>query len=111
MALASSAGSAQPEISPELRAAVRSGRARVLVELRVAAPPPQGVTDPEAIAEAQRQVLARLGTSGVSLLRRYSSIPWLALEIDADALARLETMGDLVLRVLPETRLRPSAGG
>jgi hypothetical protein len=106
-ALASAPANAQPAIDPELRDTVRSERARVLVELRVETPPPPSIAAPGAIAEAQREVLARLGSSGVSVVRPYSSIPWLALEVDASALARLEAMHDLVLRVLPDARLKP----
>jgi hypothetical protein len=106
-ALASAPANAQPAIDPELRDTVRSERARVLVELRVETPPPS-IAAPGAIAEAQREVLARLGSSGVSVVRQYSTIPWLALEVDASGLARLEAMHDLVLRVLPDARLKPS---
>lgn len=71
--------------------------ARVLVELRVAA-----AGDPEAIAAVQRDVLARLGQAGVTVVRRYRTVAMMALEVDAAALAKLTHMGDLVIRVIPE---------
>jgi hypothetical protein len=98
-------------VSPEVRRLVAGGPTRVLVELCLAAQP--GVAGPpvEAIATAQDALLSRLPGTGVSLVRRYRTIPWLALELDAGGLAVLEAMGDLVARVSLDSTVRPSGGG
>lgn len=75
---------------------------RVLVELRVAS---DGALE-AGIADAQREVLARLAGTHVVVGRRYRSIPLLALEVDAGALARLEQMTDLVIRIVPDAPAR-----
>lgn len=81
-----------PAVDPEVRAQVAAGRARVLVELRVEG----DAVGTEAVVRAQDAVLARLPAGHASLTRRYSTIPLLALEIDAVALRALEGMSDLV---------------
>jgi hypothetical protein len=60
-----------------------------------------------AIAEAQADILSRLSGTEFALARQYDTVPVLALEIDSDALARLEAAGDLVARVILERRLSP----
>jgi len=82
-----------PVIDADVRAAVRTGVVRVLVDLRVAG------TDSSAIGSAQDEALRRLAGTGARVARRYSSAPLLALEIDAPALSRLEAMPDIVARV------------
>ena len=59
---------------------------------------------PEAIARAQDALLWRLPHSHISVARRYTSVPLLALEIDATALAALEAMPELVVSVKPDRR-------
>ena len=95
-----------PVIDPEVRGHVDAGRARVLVELQV------GETDVAeqragAIAQAQDAVISRLPLSHATLVRRYQSIPLLALEIDATALRALETMPDLVAAVKLDRAMKP----
>ena len=104
-------------IEPEVRTAVTAGRARVLVELRIL-----GGTRPEgelptadavsaqrhAIAAVQQSVLSRLTGTNFSVGRRYTSVPLLALEIGADALAALEAMGDLVVSLRADRAMPPS---
>lgn len=85
-------------IEPEVRALVRGGRARVLVTLQVAEANDQAQRA-DAIRRAQDSVLARLPQAHASVVRRYASIPMLALEIDATALRALETMADVVAGV------------
>ena len=80
-------------IDPDVSAAVRTGPARVIVDLRVADP------DPSSIGSAQDEALRRLAGTGARLARRYSSAPLLVLEIDAQALSRLTAMPDIVARV------------
>jgi hypothetical protein len=90
----SASGADDPVIvDPDVRATIRTGTARVLVDLRVA------TAEPSAIGSAQDETLRRLAGSGARLVRRFSTAPLLALEIDAPALARLETMRDIVVRV------------
>jgi len=75
---------------------VAGGRSRVLVEVR----PP--------ITRAQDDVLARLTGTDFRLVRRFEASPLLALEIGASALAALRTMGDLVVRVIPDAVVPPA---
>jgi len=93
-------------VDPEIRALVRVGRARVLVTLQVAE-----TSDPaqraDAIGRAQDAVLARLPSTHASVVRRYESIPMLALEIDATALRALETMTDVVAGVTLDRAVKP----
>jgi len=92
-----------PLIAPEVRQLVAASSARVIVELRLddSGEPNQ---HPQAIARAQDVLLSRLPHSHVSVARRYTSVPLLALEIDATALAALEAMPDLVVSVKPDGR-------
>ena len=93
-------------IDPEVRALVAAGRARVLVVLRVGETSDQDQRA-DAISRAQDAVLSRLPRGHVSVLRRYTSVPLLALEIDATALGALETMTDIVAGVKPDLTRRP----
>ena len=103
-----SAYESSPLIDPEVRGATSRGRTRVLVELRM--PPSSDAASSlgSAIAPAQREVLSRLPPSHFSVVRRFETVPFLALEIDADALQTLETMGDLVTRIVPDRLLAPA---
>ena len=96
----------EPVIDPEVRALVAAGRARVLVVLRVGEHSDPGQRA-DAISRAQDAVLSRLTRGHASVLRRYTSVPMLALEIDATALGALETMTDLVAGVKPDLTRRP----
>jgi len=93
-----------PVIDPEVRAMAGGGSTRVLVDLRVRA------SDPATVSDAQNEVLRRLAGTGARLARRYTTVPLLALEIDAAALARLEGMPGLVIRVRPD-RITPPLEG
>ncbi len=104
-------------VDPEVRRAVDRGVARVMVELRLPRGfrpegelvTPDGVgRQRDAIAAAQMTVLSRLPGGHFSLIRRYDSVPFLALEIDADALTALGAMGDVVTRVLPDQTFAPA---
>lgn len=105
-ALGAGMSRADPLVEPEVRALVNVGRARVFVMLQV---PETG--DPaqraDAISRAQDAVLARLPPSHASVVRRYASVPMLALEIDATALRTLETMTDVVAGVKLERAMKP----
>ena len=103
---AMSCAAGTPVIDPDLPSLIGDGRARVLVELRVGeAADPGEIGD--AVVRAQDAVLARLPRAHVTVVRRYASIPMLALEIDATALRALGTMADVVVRVRPDTAARP----
>lgn len=97
----------------EIRRATQQGPVRVLVELRI--PRATGHAgdplppDTDAIAEAQRAVLSRLPSAHFSLVRRFETVPFLALEIDADALTALENVGALVARILVDRTVAPAA--
>ncbi len=85
----------------EPRGVMATDVTRVIVELRI----PKS-SDARAIADAQRDVLARLGGTRVTVVRQYKTIPMMALEVDPTALARLTQMGDLVSRVIPDSTSR-----
>ena len=93
-------------IDPDVRELVRAGRARVLVTLRVGESGEEA-RRAEAIDRAQETVLSRLPQSHASVVRRYTSIPMLALEIDATALLALETMTDVVIAVKSDRTMTP----
>ena len=106
-----------PAIDAGVRSAVAQGRARVIVELRVPggvrpegtlAGPEPVATQRGAIASVQAEVLARLAGTAFSLVRRYATTPHLTLVIAPDALAALETMGDLVARVVRDVPRGPT---
>lgn len=93
-------------VDPEVRALVRVGRARVLVTLQVAETSNQAQRA-DAIGRAQDAVLMRLPSTHASVVRRYESVPLLALEIDATALRALETMTDVVAGVKLDRAMKP----
>ena len=108
-ALWSSGGDASetdPLIDPDVTSQLSGGsRTRVLVELRIDEPG-DAVGREDSIARAQNAVLSRLPRSHSLLVRRYASIPLLALEIDATALRALQTMTDIVAAVKPDQPVR-----
>jgi hypothetical protein len=61
----------------------------------------------DAIGRAQDALLARLPQPHASVVRRYASVPMVALEIDATALRALETMSDVVAAVKLDRAVRP----
>lgn len=91
-----SAGATPVTVDPRVEREVGLGRARVLVEVR----PP--------ITRAQDDILARLAGTDFRLVRRFESSPLLALEIGPSALAALRAMGDVVVRVTPDTVIPPA---
>ena len=93
-------------IDPNVRALVQAGRARVLVTLQVGETANETLRE-QAIHRAQDAVLARLPPSHASVVRRYTSIPLLALDIDAASLHALESMTDVVVAVTSDSRLKP----
>jgi hypothetical protein len=102
------AGAPQADVlvDPEVRAQISTGRARVFVMLQMPETDDQAQRS-AAIGRAQDSVLARLPQSNASLVRRYASVPMLALEIDAAALQALEAMTDVVTGVKLDRPVRP----
>jgi len=94
-----------PVIDPEVRGPADAGRTRVLVELQIGTIVPEQRA--EAIAQAQEAVMSRLPRSHATLVRRYLSVPLLALEIDATALRALEAMPDIVAAVKLDRATKP----
>ena len=105
-ALGAGMSRADPLVDPEVRALVLAGRARVLVTLQVADTGDQAQRA-DAIVRAQDAVLARLPQPHASVVRRYASVPLLALEIDATALRALEAMTDVVAGVKADRAMKP----
>ena len=109
---------AAPQISGALRdRAVRDGSVRVIVELKL----PSGRHVPEgqaaglgavnaqrgAIAAAATKVLARLQSTTHRVVHRYQSVPYVALEVSAAGLDRLNDGAQDVVRVVDDAVVRP----
>jgi len=94
-ACASSMASAV-SVDPRVEREVAGGRSRVLVEVR----PP--------IPRSQVEILNRLSGTDFTLVRRFDVSPLLALEIGPSALAALKTMGDVIVRVIPDSVIPPA---
>lgn len=104
-------------VDPVVSAQILRGPVRVIVELRV-----EGGLRPEgdlpdsaavsaqrhAIARAQQRVLSRLAGTRFALVRGYATVAFLALEVEADALAALQGMPDVVRRVAADELSAPS---
>ncbi|MBI3147380.1 MAG: S8 family serine peptidase [Betaproteobacteria bacterium] len=92
------------EVPPALfDKAAHGGTVRVIVELRVATVPEAKIASDQAvaaqrndIAAARAAVLKRLASTGHRLLREYTTIPFVALEVAPDALAALAASSDVV---------------
>lgn len=79
------------------------GSARIIVELNL----PGGADVPSGtIAEAQDQLLRELSDYQYTLVRRYSSLPMLALEVRRDALDYLLSSPQ-VKSISPDSLMRP----
>jgi hypothetical protein len=98
VAACASAGATPVMVDPHVEREVTRGATRVLVEVR----PP--------ISRAQDEVLARLSGTDFRLVRRFVTSPLLALEIGPSALGALKTMGDVVVRVIPDAVVPPAGG-
>ena len=75
-----------PTIDELVAKAARQGTLRVIVELKL---DPPGPPTPEAIAQAQDRVLQELAGTDHRVLRRFTTIPFMGIEMSADALRRL----------------------
>lgn len=97
--------------------AVREGLVRVIVEVSPPAAPflPEGILTTTAavlgqradIARLQSQVLSRLQSTAHRTMRRYRTVPYLALEVSPDALNVLQTSSFFVKRVFEDKVVLP----
>ena len=105
-------------VSEKVKTQVASeGRARVIVELRLAggALVPEGRLPTSAAVAAQRadiasaraQVLSRLQGRDYTVVREFDAIPYVALEVGPDALAELAAAAFYVQRVVEDARYEP----
>src|SRR5262245_58595589 len=93
----------------------QEGRARVIVELDVAIAPegmlpdiPAILSQRQAIASARTRVLGRLAASFPRVIHRFQTVPFVAIDVDANGLAALESSGSEVVRVVEDAIVRPS---
>ena len=77
----------------------------MIVELALVEEP--GMDRQSRIRSVQDALLVRLAGHHVAVLRRYATVPLLALEVDAPALRALAAMPDLVLSVKPDAISKP----
>ena len=106
-----------PRIAPTVVDSISSkGRTRVLVELAVP-DRPRGMSrrsaaeasEHRAKIAAQRQLLlSTLGRGGHRVVHEFANTPYVALDIDAATLAKLEAAPSVAVRVLEDPLLRPS---
>ena len=61
----------------------------------------------QAISDSRGRVLSRLARLQHRVLHNYQSLPYVAMEVDADALAVLESAGDDVVSVVEDKLVRP----
>ena len=107
-----------PNVQPHLRdRAARGERVRVIVELnlRSGRHVAEGrllggaavAAQRQAISESRSRILARLSQARHRVIHNYQTLPYLAVELDAGALALLESAGDDVVTVMEDKILRP----
>jgi subtilisin family serine protease len=112
------ADSASSVVTPEIRArALRDGRVRVIAEMRLlgGSHVPEGLLTAAAIhgqrqdiASVRLQILARLAGRSHQVLKQYSTVPLVALEVGPDGLTELEATSFWVKRVVEDTLNAPS---
>jgi len=92
-----------PTIDELVAKAERQGTLRVIVQLKVDS---TGLPTGAAITDTQDRLLAELGGTSHRLIRRFSTVPFIALEVSADALRRLAA-SSRVSGISEDTVLRP----
>jgi subtilisin len=112
------ADSAGVTIPPQIRdRAFRQGRVRLLLEVRLPGgrhvpeselSPPGIVAQRNDIASARRQLLARVARRSHRVLHEYTTVPLVALEVDANGLADVEASAFWVGNVVEDTLHAPS---
>jgi hypothetical protein len=75
-----------PSIDELIAKAERQGTLRVIVEMKL---DPPATASAAAIAEAQDRVLEEMAGTNHRVLRRFTTIPFIGLEVSVDALKRL----------------------
>jgi subtilisin len=110
-------GSANVQVPDALRArADREGRVRVIVELRLPSGrhvperqlPPQAVdAQRRAIEMSAARVIERLPAANHRVIRRFRTVPYMAVEVTPAALAALESSTSDVVRVMEDGLVRP----
>ena len=94
----------------------REGHVRVIAELRPPSgphvperdlPPQAAVRQRNAIEAAAVRVIDKLPPSNHRVIRRFRTVPYLALEVTPGALAVLEDSVSDVVRVMPDDLVRP----
>ena len=97
----------------------RAGSARVIVELRIPGGPQPEATlakngGQQAVQGQRRNInavraraLARIPANQRREIRQYETVPMIALEVGAAALAALESSAD-IFRIMPDTILKPT---
>lgn len=109
-----------PIIDSEVLRKSRFGPVPVLVELRIVGGfrPEGNHSSPDAvreqrmaIASAQDRLLENLRGTKFRLGRRFSSVPLLSLEIQPDSLAKLETLGVLIIQIREDVPVGLSGAG
>ncbi len=112
---AANAADGPERIPQQIRDRANQGPVRVLVELSLPGgshtpeghlPSPAVAAQRSDIAAVQQRILSRLRGRSHRVLHTYRTVPYLALEVGADALAELEAAGD-VNRVLEDRLVRP----
>ncbi|MFW2403360.1 MAG: S8 family peptidase [Gammaproteobacteria bacterium] len=105
-----------PSVSPTVRQHIQEdGKARVIVELRMnKAHRAEGrmnrskVRDQRReIANGQGRLIGKLRSRGARVVHRFKTVPFLALEVDAAALAELEASGIDVARIAADRLAKP----
>ena len=92
-----------PSMGDLIAKAERQGTLRVIVELKMDS---SGPSTRESIAAAQDLVIQELAGTNHRVLRRFTTIPFLGLEVSADALRRLSGSAH-VSRIREDMVLRP----
>jgi len=102
------------KISSRVRDRAAGGdRVRVLVQLNLPGHVPEGrlrtsgerLNQRERVSALQARVLSRLDSARVRVLHRYTTLPFVALEVDADALNALENAD--IVSVVDDAIVRP----
>ncbi len=112
------AAGAQAEVTQGARDHVRrSGHARVLVELKLPTPHvPEGRLGSAVAVLGQRQriqaqrarLLSRIPAASYRLVHQYQTLPYVALDVDASALAALEALDSDIVKVVDDEIVRPT---
>ncbi|MDJ0939477.1 MAG: S8 family serine peptidase, partial [Woeseiaceae bacterium] len=107
-------------VSAEVRERIETdGKARVIVKLRQARQ--QAISKDSRLAAAPAERVARMRANasrvreqlrgtGYRVRREFASVPYMAIEVDAAGLARLEAMGAEVEGVYPDVLMKPQLG-